>query len=66
MNLEKDKFAKLQEECKTGKDKITQECKEELKIKQSKYNDLLRDKISLRSSMSQIEDSVEDLSQEKR
>lgn len=65
LNLEKEKFAKLQEECKTEKDKISQECKEELKIKQGKYNDLLRDKISLRSSMSQIEDSVEDLSQEK-
>ena len=65
LNLEKEKFTKLQEECKSEKDRITQECKEELKIKQSKYNDLLRDKISLRSSMSQIEGSVEDLSQEK-
>lgn len=65
LNLEKEKFAKLQEECKIEKDRITQEFKEELKIKQSKYNDLLRDKISLRSSMSQMEGSVEDLSQEK-
>ncbi|MBL0264979.1 MAG: hypothetical protein IPQ05_14210 [Leptospiraceae bacterium] len=33
LNLEKEKFAKLQEECKTEKDKISQECKEEeLKI----------------------------------
>lgn len=54
LKLEKEKFAKLEEDHKN-----------ELKQKQEKYNELLREKLSLRSSMSQIEGSVDELNQEK-
>lgn len=54
LRFEKEKFAKQEEEYKN-----------ELKVKQDKINELLKDKLSLRSSMSQMEGSVDELSQEK-
>ncbi len=65
LSLEKEKSAKLIEEQKADKAKLAQDYNNELKSKQDKYNDLLREKISLRSSMSQIEGSVDELNQEK-
>lgn len=54
LRFEKEKFAKQEEENKN-----------ELKVKQDKINELLKEKLSLRSSMSQMEGSVDELSQEK-
>lgn len=65
LRLEKEKFTKLVEEQKADKAKLAEDYNNELKSKQEKYNDLLREKISLRSSMNQMEGSVDELSQEK-
>lgn len=65
LNSEKEKLNKISEEHKQEKEKLTREHENELKAKQDKYNNLLREKISLRSSISQIEESVDELSSEK-
>jgi len=65
LNSEKEKLNKLTQEYKQEKEKLALEHENELKAKQDKYNNLLREKISLRSSMSQIEESVDELSSEK-
>ena len=54
LKIEREKYAKLEESHEN-----------ELKQKQDKYNELLRDRVSLRSSISRMEGSVEELNQEK-
>ena len=65
LNLEKDKSARLIEEQKADKTKLAEDYDHELKSKQDIYNDLLREKKSLRSSMGKMEGSVDKLNQEK-